>query len=223
MPRHIVRFHVPTIIATAAMVGGAAAAMAQVTPAAVAQPPLPVVAAGEDRVPADPALPPEVGETADGQQPGPDVLDPDETAADRDGPQVPLSLTPVDRWREDPTVAFASTDVELADFIWVARPVVVFADSPADPAFQRQVDLLLARADDLVRRDVVVITDTDPASMSDIRRTLRPRGFMLAVLGKDGGVKLRKPLPWDVRELGRAIDKMPIRLQELRDERNANQ
>lgn len=160
-----------------------------------------------------------VGEDADG---GP-VVDPDEMVEDRDGPQMPVLLAPVDRWREDPTIAFVATDVVLDDFMWIARPVVVFADSPADPAFQRQVDLLLARADDLVRRDVVLITDTDPAAMSEIRRALRPRGFMLALLGKDGGVKLRKPLPWDVRELGRSIDKMPLRLQELRDERNSNQ
>ena len=31
----------------------------------------------------------------------------------------------------------------------------------------------------------------------------------------DGQVKLRKPLPWDVRELTRSIDKMPLRQQEI--------
>ena len=40
---------------------------------------------------------------------------------------------------------------------------------------------------------------------------------MLTVIGKDGGVKLRKPFPWDVRELSRSIDKMPLRQQEIRD------
>ena len=67
-------------------------------------------------------------------------------------------------------------------------------------------------------RDVIIITDTDPAERNRIcARKLRPRGFMLVLIGKDGGVKLRKPFPWDVRELSRQIDKMPIRQQEIRD------
>ena len=64
---------------------------------------------------------------------------------------------------------------------------------------------------------MVVITDTDPDAKSALRTKLRPRGFMLVLIGKDGGVKLRKPAPWDVRELTRVIDKTPERQQEVRD------
>lgn len=131
--------------------------------------------------------------------------------------EAPVVVGSVDAWREDPTVVLSAVDVELDDFLWVARPVVVFADTEADPAFQEQISYLAARMDALAERDVVVLTDTDPAAMSDIRRQLRPRGFMMAILGKDGGVKLRKPFPWDVRELTRTIDKMPLRQQEIRD------
>ncbi len=42
---------------------------------------------------------------------------------------------------------------------------------------------------------------------------------MLVLVGKDGSVYLRKPFPWDVRELSRSIDKMPLRQQEMRDRR----
>jgi hypothetical protein len=35
------------------------------------------------------------------------------------------------------------------------------------------------------------------------------------ILDKDGEAKLRKPLPWSVREISRAIDKFPIRREEL--------
>jgi len=62
----------------------------------------------------------------------------------------------------------------------------------------------------------VVITDTNPAAKTEAREALRPRGFNLTLVGKDGRVALRKPFPWHVRELGRAIDKMPMRLQEIR-------
>ena len=128
----------------------------------------------------------------------------------------------VDKWREAPDTVFQAEDVDLDALLWVARPVVVFAESDADPAFQRQMDLLSARFDELVERDVIVIVDTSPDPRSDVRRKLRPRGFMLTLIGKDGGVKLRKPFPWDVRELSRSIDKMPIRKQELRDRRASN-
>jgi len=122
-------------------------------------------------------------------------------------------------WQDDRTQVFDARDVVLDEFHWIARPVVVFAESPFDPQFQRQMDLLLAEVDELALRDVVIITDTDGDDMSDIRRQLRPRAFMLALIGKDGQVKLRKPAPWDVRELSRSIDKFPLRQQEMRDRR----
>ncbi len=122
-----------------------------------------------------------------------------------------------DAWLADRSRIFDAAEVDLGEFKWVARPVVVFADAPLDPAFQRQLELLTARQDELVERDVVIITDTDPGDRSEIRTKLRPRGFMLTLIGKDGGVKLRKPFPWDVRELSRSIDKMPMRKQEIRD------
>ncbi len=77
------------------------------------------------------------------------------------------------------------------------------------------MDELLAELPRLIERDVILITDTDPSAASEIRTKLRPRGFMLVLIGKDGQIKLRKPLPWTVRELSRSIDKMPIRLQEI--------
>ncbi len=123
---------------------------------------------------------------------------------------------PLAAWEADRLRVLAPPEQGLAPFLWRARPVVVFADTPADPAFRQQMAFLAERADELAERDVVVIADTDPAQLSELRRLLRPRGFMMALVGKDGGVKLRKPFPWDVRELTRSIDKMPLRKQEVR-------
>ena len=106
---------------------------------------------------------------------------------------------------------------DLSQFVWEKRPVIVFADSPNDPSFQRQLEFLRDQSGQLAERDVVVLTDTDPAAMGPLREKLRPRGFMLVLIGKDGGVKLRKPFPWDVRELTRSIDKMPMRRRELKN------
>lgn len=120
--------------------------------------------------------------------------------------------------REELVITEAA-EQQLSDFLWLARLVVVFADSPADPRFIKQMEYLEARPEDLVSRDVIVITDTNPAAKTPIREALRPRGFDLVLIGKDGAKYLRKPQPWDVREITRSIDKMPDRQQELDEER----
>ena len=120
--------------------------------------------------------------------------------------------------------AFVGTDVsDLQQFVWEKRPIVVFADSPNDPNFGLQMEYLQERVADLAERDVIVLTDTDPSAAGPLREALRPRGFMLVLIGKDGGVKLRKPFPWDVRELSRTIDKMPTRQREIRERRAADE
>ena len=112
-------------------------------------------------------------------------------------------------------------DSDLSEFLWVNRPVIVFADTPADPRFQQQIDMLLDGEDAMRDRDVIVLTDTDPSARSPIRSKLRPRGFQMVFVDKDGVVKLRKPSPWSVREIGRSIDKTPLREREIRERRDA--
>ncbi len=103
----------------------------------------------------------------------------------------------------------------LATFSWTHRPLVIFANSPNDVNFRLQLKILSNNSDALTERDIVVLTDSDPEQQSSLRKQLRPRGFTLILIGKDGQVKLRKPFPWKVRELTRIVDKMPIRLQEI--------
>jgi hypothetical protein len=113
-------------------------------------------------------------------------------------------------------------EVALADLQYLKRPVVVFADSPNDPAFIRQVDLLTRDAAQLAERDVIVVIDTDPKAGTDWRKLLRPRGFSLVLMDKDGKVIIRKPLPWEVREITHAIDKTPLRRQEMQERRSGS-
>lgn len=118
--------------------------------------------------------------------------------------QEPITAGPVD-----------AAGLTLSEFVWKKRPLVVFADTAADPSFDAQMRNLAENFGELELRDVIVITDTDPANPSEIRKALRPRGFSLVILDKDGRVALRKPLPWSVREISRAIDKFPIRREEM--------
>ncbi|MFN3662316.1 DUF4174 domain-containing protein [Yoonia sp.] len=130
--------------------------------------------------------------------------------------------TIMDRWEADRTQVFDATEVELPDLQWIARPVVVFADTPNDPRFRQQMEALLANIDELAERDVILITDTDPAARTSVRSTLRPRGYALTVVDKDGRVLQRKPELWSIRELTRSIDRTPLRQQEIQDRRGEN-
>jgi hypothetical protein len=111
---------------------------------------------------------------------------------------------------EAPFAPVPADQVVEADLLFLRRPVIVFADSPHDPAFIRQMDLLARSYDALAARDVILITDTDPANPSSLRTKLRPRGFSLVLMDKDWKPSIRKPLPWEGREIVNSIDKMPI-------------
>ena len=117
-------------------------------------------------------------------------------------------------WADNaPEPAFApvpASEVVEADLLFLRRPVVIFADSPNDPAFVRQMELLARTYDELAARDVILVIDTDPANPSALRKKLRPRGFSLVLMDKDWKPSIRKPLPWDGREIINSIDKMPI-------------
>ncbi len=128
----------------------------------------------------------------------------------------------IERWETDRTQVFDASEVTLAELQWLARAVVVFADTPNDPRFRQQMDLLLADIDRLVERDVILITDTDPTARTSVRTTLRPRGYALTVVDKDGRVLQRKPEPWSVRELTGSIDRTQLRQQEIEDRRGEN-
>jgi Domain of unknown function (DUF4174) len=108
-----------------------------------------------------------------------------------------------------------AADVVLADLLYVNRAVIVFADSPNDPNFIRQMQLLARDPGQLSDRDALLIVDTDPDARTEIRLKFRPRGFSLVLMEKDGTATIRKPLPWELREITNAIDKFPLRRQEV--------
>ena len=103
----------------------------------------------------------------------------------------------------------------LDELLWVARPVVVFADTPNDPRFTQQLRMLEDRAEELAARDAVILVDTDPGTLGPLRRELRPRGFGVVLIDKDGTVVRRHPNPISARELINQIDRLPSRRQEI--------
>ncbi len=113
------------------------------------------------------------------------------------------------------TAVMAAADApDLDDLRWVARPLVVFADTPEDPKFIQQMAFFEVDPKTLEDRLVVVLTDTDPKANGPLRQRLRPRGFGLVLIDTDGHVAHRRPLPVTVRELSNMIDRMPSRREE---------
>lgn len=108
----------------------------------------------------------------------------------------------------------AEPQPDLDSLKWVARPLVVFADTPEDPKFAEQMAEIEADPAPLEDRLVVVLTDTDPAANGPLRQRLRPNGFGLVLIDTDGRVAHRRPLPATVREISNMIDRMPSRREE---------
>ncbi|MFD1911729.1 DUF4174 domain-containing protein [Halodurantibacterium flavum] len=135
-----------------------------------------------------------------------------------DAPALPSTDTgaPV---AETGLITADAAEITLADLQWTHRIIAVFADTPNDPQFQQQMRMLQSAAAGLDDRDVLVVTDTDPEGRSDPRQRLRPRGFSLVLVDKDGMVKQRKPSPWTAREIFHAIDRLPLRREEMLQQR----
>ena len=119
-------------------------------------------------------------------------------------------------WQANPSRIFSTSDVDLSDMVWVARPLIIFTNSPLDPTFKEQMALLQEGLDMILERYVIIVVDTNPKLKTALRKNLRPKGFVWVLIGKDGSVKLRKPFAWNMREISRVIDKMPMRQQEIK-------
>jgi Domain of unknown function (DUF4174) len=130
---------------------------------------------------------------------------------------VALAVTPAGAQETLPVAAVPEPEASqptLEELLWVARPLVIFADTPDDPRFVQQLALLEERLPELEERDVVILTDTDPGASGPLRQELRPRGFGVVLIDKDGIVAQRHPTPVTARELINLIDRMPSRRQE---------
>ena len=128
------------------------------------------------------------------------------------------SFTPIANAIENNFIT-VDKDTNLKVYEWSHRPVVIFANSDRDPNYISQMEFLSEDIRALQERDIIVLIDTDPNLSSSLRKKLRPHGFAFILIGKDGQVKLRKPSPWNIREIARVIDKMPIRQQEIAREK----
>lgn len=117
-------------------------------------------------------------------------------------------------------------------FRWANRPLVVIAPDADHTGLRRQRDIADAHEAGFRERAVVVISvpgegpvrvDGEPApdltaSALRARFDVGRDAFRALLVGKDGTVKLARPEPIPAAVLFRAIDAMPMRQREMREQ-----
>lgn len=101
------------------------------------------------------------------------------------------------------------------------RLVLVIARTAEQADFKKQKALLAANAEELTDRDVVVLEvfydKLPPADEQFLAHLIGGRpAFAVVLIGKDGGVKVKRLRPIMPASLFETIDTMPMRRQEMR-------
>jgi hypothetical protein len=120
--------------------------------------------------------------------------------------------------------------VDISEFQWTNRLLFLFSPDPNNPSFLTLRNEIMAQKDEIQDRDLIIFeileqgpskmdqTDLDPKAAESLRRRFAvPLGtFTVILVGKDGGVKLRRSEPTPLEKIFRLIDSMPMRQQEMR-------
>ena len=114
--------------------------------------------------------------------------------------------------------ARAEPEPDLAALRWQARPLLVFAQEPADPRYVAQMAQLSEAGAALRARDMVLFGDAAPERQGALRARFAPEGFLLVLIGKDGGVKLATEEVTPPEALFALVDAMPMRRREMRQQ-----
>lgn len=118
---------------------------------------------------------------------------------------------------------------DLESLRWEHRVLVVSAAHAGDPAWRQQLSGIDPSDSAFAERDLLLVTLLDDGrsnagdrALSEpevigVRSALRidPGAFAVILLGKDGGVKLRRNKPVPVSEIYALIDTMPMRRREM--------
>jgi hypothetical protein len=121
--------------------------------------------------------------------------------------------------------------IRLKDYQWKNRLILAFSPSDEDPAHKALEKEIALQAEEVIDRDLLVfhILETGeirlgetslPLRSGDYLResfSIRPGTFTVLLIGKDGGVKLRREGGVELGEIFSLIDSMPMRQREMRE------
>ena len=114
---------------------------------------------------------------------------------------------------------------ELAEFRWKNRVLLIIDTNNNLPVRDLQVNKFVSRNDEMEERDLVLLvcTGKEVLDKDGLKTDIDPdkisygefQGVIL--IGKDGGVKLRKKFIAEPKEIFDLIDQMPMRRAEMKN------
>ncbi len=121
--------------------------------------------------------------------------------------------------------------LDLSTYTWKNRLLLVFAPREQDETFQNFIEKLQGQEDQMTDRDLIIFSifesgesrlgdsSIDPHSAASLRDrfSIPPGQFMVVLVGKDGGEKLRRNSDVELKEIFSLIDSMPMRQREMRE------
>jgi hypothetical protein len=119
--------------------------------------------------------------------------------------------------------------MDLKQFQWKHRLLLIFAMDENDPPFKKLQDEIIAQKAEVEDRDLLVFeivrrglsrmntTSLDPVTVDSIRKyySVPQSTFKVILVGKDGGVKLTQYGMANLEEIFERIDAMPMRKNEM--------
>ena len=130
--------------------------------------------------------------------------------------------------------AEATSEIDLSDYRWKHRPLFIFAPSVTDTTFLKLDKRLIQSVPEIEDRDMIIfrIFEDSPSRVSN--KPMSPRDaealrrhfgietgrFSVVLVGKNGGVKWVAHRDTDLQSIFNLIDSMPMRQQEMRDQRS---
>ena len=120
--------------------------------------------------------------------------------------------------------------MDLTKFQWKNRLLFLFADAANDPLFKNLQSQIVAQKAEVEDRDLIVFevpakgparmgtTPLDRQQADSIRNQfdIPSNAFCLILVGKDGGIKLKREDHVDLSAVFGLIDSMPMRQNEMR-------
>jgi hypothetical protein len=121
--------------------------------------------------------------------------------------------------------------IDLREYQWKNRLLMVFAPSAQDARYQKLAEELESQMHQVIDRDLLVFhvfdigqsrvnqTGISEPAVKGLQKhfSITSRQFTVVLVGKDGGEKLRRESAVDLDGVFSLIDSMPMRQREIRE------
>jgi hypothetical protein len=123
-----------------------------------------------------------------------------------------------------------AASMDLNQFKWKNRLLFIFSPQSSDSLFMDLQSEISTQSSEIIDRDLIVFkifenglsfmntTEIHSDLAQNIRKqfTVSPGLFTVILVGKDGGVKLRRNAQVNLKDIFALIDAMPMRQEEMR-------